>query len=294
YLKPEYLATQRTNGYQLSQAKKLSDCQKQQKNSAISYSGTSLLIHMTQNISQSATANIELQESIEQLYRIFLKYPINLNMEGSPYYPELPKWNQALAAKTLRELSAEDLEVYHFKAMTTWGNVNDFKHFLPRIFGLLADLPIEFDEWVALGKLNYGNYKNWPDEEKKAVLRFLLAFWQKLLAEKSDIIDAYFGGYFPAIANVYPDFSQLLQLWLANDNQSSSRRLAEFICDYEKQILKKRLSLYEEMMPEGKQFYEWLRGKPVLEKIKQAVPSESHPYLDLELIPIIEQLERPL
>ncbi|MDQ2770837.1 MAG: hypothetical protein M3Y54_10085, partial [Bacteroidota bacterium] len=42
YLKPEYLATQRTNGYQLSQAKKLSDCQKQQKNSAISYSGTSL------------------------------------------------------------------------------------------------------------------------------------------------------------------------------------------------------------------------------------------------------------
>ena len=108
-------------------------------------------------------------------------------------------------------------------------------------------------------------------------------------------LDAYFEGYFPAIANVYPDFGQMLQLWLAADNPYSSRRLADFICRKEKKVLKKQtLPGYVDMPHQGKLFLEWLRSPAVLNKLKQTVPSESYPYINLQLIPIVQQLEQQL
>ncbi|MBD2766664.1 hypothetical protein IC235_02010 [Hymenobacter sp. BT664] len=253
--------------------------------------------HMTQTSSQTDNYKAELSESIEQLYQMFAKYPLDPAMDGSPVYQKLmlDRWNQTLAAKPLRELSVEDLTTYHFKAMTTWGGVNDFKHFLPRLFELLSELPMDFDEWVTLDKLNYGNYKNWPDNEKTVIHRFLLAFWKKLLTEESADIDAGFAGYFSAIANVYSDFGQLLQIWLAADKQCSSYRLAAFVSGAQKKVLEKQvLPGYEDMPQQGKLFREWLRSPAVLNKLKQTVPSAAAPYIDWELIPVIRQLEQGL
>jgi hypothetical protein len=238
----------------------------------------------------------ELHESIEQLYNVFAKYPANPHMDGSPYFQEeIGQWNKLVSSKPLRELSGEDLQIYYFKAMTTWGGLNDFKHFLPRIFELLADLPDDIDEWVALNKLKYGHYETWADDERAAVHRFLLAVWQRLLMEDSAVADAFFDGYFSAIANVYPEFDHLLHSWLAAENPRATRRLAEFICSNEKKVLKKQLLPgYADMPQQGQLFLTWLRSPAVIKKLKQTVPSESSPYIEMQLAPVLYQLQQPL
>jgi hypothetical protein len=238
--------------------------------------------------------SFELHEAIEQLYKVFNKYPANSNMGGSPLYYDLAQWNRALLAKQLRQLSLEkDLNVYYFKAMTTWGGVEDFKHFLPRILEQLTTLPSGVEEWVALSKLNYGHYEAWPAREQDAVHQFLLAFWQMLLCKELDLIDAFFDNYFPAIANVYPDFNHLLELWAAADSQAAAQRLASFVCQKEKWVLKKRvLPGFHDSEPLGKLFFEWLHSPAAVAKLKQAVTWEAHPYLDLEVMSILSQLEQ--
>lgn len=238
--------------------------------------------------------NPELHDAIEHLYKIFNKYPANPNMDGSPMYHDLVQWNRALMAKPLRELSMdEDLNIYYAKAMTTWGDVSDFKHFLPRIFELLTIMPTGIIEEVALNKLHYAHYETWPAAEQAAVHRFLLAFWQVLLNEKSGWIDALFHDYFPAIANVFPNFNQLLELWAAADSQEAAQRLATFVYLNEERILKKAVLLgFQNSEPLGEQFFEWLHSTPALSKLRQAKPSEDEPYLDLQLAPIIQKLEQ--
>ncbi len=235
----------------------------------------------------------KLPEVIAHLYKVFARYPANVGMNGSPLYHELAQWNRSLTAKPLKELSEEDLRIYYFKALTTWGNTNDFKHFLPRILELLTKLPSGLEEWVALDKLNYGLYKNWPAVERDAIHQFLLGFWQMLLHAESPQIDAQFDGYFPAIANVYPDFKQLLQLWAMANVQPAAQRLAVFVCRYAKQVLQKRvLPGFRNSMPRGALFFEWLQSDSALALLKKAVSSEEAPYLDLELAPIIGKLEQ--
>ncbi len=114
-----------------------------------------------------------------------------------------------------------------------------------------------------------------------------------LLNEESEWIDALFNQYFPAIASVFPDFNRLLELWAAAGSQEAVQRLAFFVCEEEKWILKKRaLPGFYDSAPLGEQFFEWLHSAPVLAKLKQAKPSEDDPYLDLQLAPIIKQLEQ--
>ena len=79
----------------------------------------------------------ELKESIENLYSTFSIYPLNSKMEGCPCcVSDADK--EKIHSKQLRELEEEDLSRYVFKAMTTWGDTDDFKHYLPRIFELLS------------------------------------------------------------------------------------------------------------------------------------------------------------
>lgn len=126
----------------------------------------------------------ELKAAIEGLYDTFSSYPFSSTMEGCPCcVSEGDK--SALHSKSLRELTEEDIQRYAYKAMTTWGEVEDFKHYLPRIFELASTTEFIVDTFVVLGKLDYAHWKSWPRDEVTAIEKFLLAWWADAVRCKS-------------------------------------------------------------------------------------------------------------
>tara|TARA_R110000868_G_scaffold411745_1_gene708515 strand:- start:7835 stop:8314 length:480 start_codon:yes stop_codon:yes gene_type:complete len=154
-----------------------------------------------------------LKNNIEKLYRTFEKYRGNSTMNGSPNYDDLDKWNKELFSKPLRELDKDDLFRFTGKAMTTWGSANDYKHFLPRIFELTAELKTPYEIWIAFDKINLAEFQNWAEEEQKVIHEFMIALLESIINDNSQQAEFEFKDYFSAIAHFYPNFSDLLDVW---------------------------------------------------------------------------------
>lgn len=211
-----------------------------------------------------------IKDAIDGLYFEFEKYPSNLNMIGSPMYGDkLNSWNSTLCSIPLRELSGEDLSRYSFKALTTWGEINDFKHFLPRIFELLVSFDYDVEEWLVMDKLNYGKWETWPKSEISVLNNYFLSFWKKIVNDNSSKVDAFIGDYFAAISNVYKDFNLLLQIWRDIDSENSIRNLTNYIFEESVSILsKKELPGFYTSTERGEQLYEWLTSKELLDYLE--------------------------
>ena len=122
-------------------------------------------------------------EAVKTLYDVFAVYPPAQKVEGCPCCVSA-KDEAVLHLRPLRELTAKDLGRYAFKALSTWGSANDFKHFLPRLLELAADpydLSYAIDVEVLFGKLNYAKWRNWPSKEQQATDSYFSALWQWLL-----------------------------------------------------------------------------------------------------------------
>ena len=88
----------------------------------------------------------------------------------------------------LESLEWEELSFFINRSMTTVGDDDDFKHFLPRILELYVS-----EYWerlvhigIFLSKLDYANWELWPEIEYNAV-KSLLDDW--FLSLKSSNID---------------------------------------------------------------------------------------------------------
>lgn len=112
---------------------------------------------------------MELDAAIEELYRVFQPYWLGPDFSGCDHCVD-PKDTERLATTPLRDLGVSDLEWYGFKAMTTWGEVEHFKYFLPRLFELVAIRRGDYPFLETLfSKLEYGDWASWPDNERHAV-----------------------------------------------------------------------------------------------------------------------------
>ena len=178
----------------------------------------------------------DLISSLVDLYAVFSYYKANPKMLGSPIYGDkVATWNKQLFSKPLRDLTADDLSRFSSDVLTTWGNINDFKHFLPRILELIAELKDPCPTDFFLCKLEYGKWKTWSKEEKVAIEEFLLAFF-------SDLLDAYnrdsfaMSIYFFSILYTCINPSQLLRLWEGERSQKLEVGFCTFVQEHENQI----------------------------------------------------------
>ncbi len=129
-------------------------------------------------------AALDLQSAINNLYATFSHYPLRAHLVGCPHcFGEAD--NQRLHSAPLREMTERDLTMFSWKTMTTWGDVQDFKHFFPR----LCELSVTSDDTLHFGvsllerKLKLAGYPSWQEDERSAFTRFLLAWWTWLLEE---------------------------------------------------------------------------------------------------------------
>lgn len=87
-----------------------------------------------------------------------------------------PQMRSACHMNPLRRLNADDLRQYTDDALLAWGDVDDLKHFLPRILELLVSQGNSFvDPQVALGKLYQDSWQSWADREQCCIRVFLKA-----------------------------------------------------------------------------------------------------------------------
>lgn len=168
----------------------------------------------------------QLKSAIEGLYGTFSGYLVPQRMDGCPCCVSLSDKDK-IHLKSLKDLSADDISHYASKAMTTWGNVDDFKHYLPRIFELMLDDDFYPDAFVVLGKLEYGLWETWSDNEQQAIKTFLLEWWNYLLITK----DRFDEDRFMEIAKK-TGVKPLLDSWQINLNGPGFKIFVHFIFDH--------------------------------------------------------------
>src|SRR5438128_4456433 len=172
----------------------------------------------------------ELRTVIESLYEIFATYPLRADTNAcacchSAYDA------QRLHMKPLRKLNADDLRQYAGDALFVWGEVDDFKHFLPRIFELEVGHGTSFvDPQVAFGKLNYGEWRRWSDAEQRSIERFLKALWDGVLeTEPPEFNGMEIEDWLCGIAQAETRLSPYLGKWLEAETDNARLNLAAFI-----------------------------------------------------------------
>ena len=212
-----------------------------------------------------------LKISIKILYDIFAKYQGLSKLEGSPLYDELDTWNKELRSKKLRDLTDEDLSRFSGSVILTWGDENDYRCYLPRILELTAELKTPFQIWTLYSRLEDANWKTWDIEEQTAINDFTLELWNNLLNDNCEKAEWEFKDYFHAIANFYPDFSQVLKVWETNDSYGSIKHLTNYIFEERQHLFDNNfINSIEKNTKHIDEFKIWLTSEKTIKKIEQA------------------------
>jgi hypothetical protein len=173
------------------------------------------------------TSDAELKSAIEGLYRIFSRYPLPAHMDGCPHCVS-DRDHALLYSKDLRDLGPGELERYAFKAMSTWGGNDDFRHFLPRIFELIA---ADGGCWTVpeavFGKLPYGEWESWPSDERQAITSFFEALWSNVLDHFPHAFSA--EECLVCIGRAACDMTPYLGRWRIADSLTHAKHFAEFV-----------------------------------------------------------------
>ena len=171
--------------------------------------------------------NQDYKHCTSQLYSIFSSYPTPQNIAGCPccmHSLANNKWHQ----KPLQKIEAEQLSDYTFKAITTYGTVNDFRYFLPRILELLSKQALHIDPSIVWSKLIYANWINWPDAEVAVVKQFLMVDWQNNL-NNSPIFEL---DLMITVNKLLGDITCLLQVWPCNFESPAFAKLIQLVVSY--------------------------------------------------------------
>lgn len=220
-----------------------------------------------------------LEEAIEGLYTAFEGYPLpkftDPCMHCHCFEDELK-----VHAQPLRELDLENLRDYAVDALLVWGDEAVFKHFLPRIFELLATIPDPslqlIDREIMFSKFRHGNWRAWPEEEQAAVEGYLHSVWHEVLGDPpaeesySDL-----ESWICSIGQCEDDLSSYLHDWIEDERQSASLALSWLLLTSAVARTGKngRNAFWQGRDDQYAQLQKWVKSPAVIERLENAEKS---------------------
>jgi hypothetical protein len=173
---------------------------------------------------------MDLDNVIAAAYRVFGAYQRRPHIDACLHCVDAE--DQArLRRAPLRALSAADLDLYAFKAMTTWGDAVDYRHFLPRILELAAGTDGRahpgLDLETIADKLSYAGVPAWPAPEQAVLVAYADAWWAMVLAAEPEQHSA--AHDLAALARMVPAPSTLLDRWRVDASRTAALQLADFV-----------------------------------------------------------------
>lgn len=165
----------------------------------------------------------------------------------------------------LRSLTPEQLTPYAHHALLTCGGVDDFKHFLPRIFELLPDNPgFGCEPELLMDRMNFtAHWREWPECEKRAITDWLSASWDVMLLEETRR-GARCGRWLGLLAHATQSLSPWIEKWddAMRSNTIALDNFAWFVCEHESGIPRAQLHDYWDSFPElQRALIDWLVRK---------------------------------
>jgi len=226
---------------------------------------------------------IALLEAIERLYTAFAPYPLHQYIEGCPCCVSLS--DQAkIRSKPLRSLTERDIGRYATKALTTWGTIADFKHFLPCLLELVVTDPV-FNEAILASKLQLAQWNQWPRHEREAIRAYLIALWQYvLLCDDLRGLGHSADDWLTFIGGIVDDLSPFLALWQDSTAAAARRQLASFVCDNGDTLLRKNKLgnvWWKDRPDQMRQAAKWLADPQIQDILERAFfDHDSQPYAE--------------
>lgn len=175
---------------------------------------------------------MDLSDAIENLYRAFASYPLRPDMPACSCCTLEDKFD-ILVSVPLRDLSEEQLSHFAFSAISTWGELEDYKHFLPRILELAGKQEVILDIGLELraitAKLKDNKWVAWPVPEQAALEAWFMALWGDILIHYQPGWDGYNDRQFlEHAAGAFDDLSPFLDKWAASKELPALLLLADF------------------------------------------------------------------
>jgi hypothetical protein len=217
--------------------------------------------------SQGPTA---VEDALEALYAAFCRYQ-GTHLEGCPHCVSFED-SAALRRAPLRQLGGE-LQRYLFKAMTTWGTEEDFKHFAPRLIELYAS---STDAWLLCDKLAYARWRSWPQLEQRAVEHYLLMLWRDELAKYGPPLpgNALLETMVTLDLDIAPyDLRTKLEAWRLDSSPESALHIAHFVLEHGQalfwpSVFNGRLTLWQAKPEIADDVREWLLEPATRERLE--------------------------
>jgi hypothetical protein len=160
----------------------------------------------------------------------------------------------------LRDLTADRLNHFAFSAMNTWGDANDYKHFVPRILELAASPDASaypgLDIDLVCGKLAQASWASWSLPEQSAVSDYFMALWRMVLHSDPDASAWNAGDVLRALEQSFSDPSPFLAAWESDDSLSAALQLAELL-QLAWSLIARRKSVVDKL-PYGALLHDWL------------------------------------